>query len=286
MGQAFEKFNLEGKTAVVTGGGTGLGYYMTRGLMRSGAKVMIAARREEVLEAAAQKLRSESDAGEVVFHTLDLNDRANVEHFARRAIETLGGVDIFVGNAAQDGLEKLEAVTDDNVDFMMQVNLISNIQLVRAFVPGMREKRWGRIMFSSSTNATKATAHEGTSIYAATKGALNSYSRVAAAELGHDGITVNSLLLGMYFTDMVQGVYDMIEREHGGGAGQQFIEAFGSMMMSGRLGREDEVEGMMQYLASDAASYVTGTEFCIDGGLNSMLRPNPIPDNPVYPKPF
>jgi gluconate 5-dehydrogenase len=283
MSDAFKKFDLTGKTAVVTGGATGLGYYMTRGLMRSGAKVLIAARRENVLAEAAEKLRAESTAGEILYKTLDLNDRSSIEAFASHATEVLNGVDIFIGNAAQEGLEKIDDITDDNLDFMVQVNLLSNIQLTRAFLPNMRARKWGRIMYSSSVNSVKGTPHEGASVYAATKGGLNAFARVAATEAGHDGITVNSLLLGMYHTEMVQAMVEGFDQQNGAGAGKQLLESFSSMMPAGRLGKVEEVEGMIQYLASDAGSYVSGSDFYIDGGLSIMMRPNTPPTEPVIP---
>jgi short-subunit dehydrogenase len=118
---AFKKFDLTGKTAVVTGGATGLGYYMTRGLMRSGAKVMMAARRENVLKEAAATLRTETKSGEVLYHTVDLNQRDTIKAFADHAIKTMGGVDIFIGNAGQDIFEAVDKITDPVIDQMFQV---------------------------------------------------------------------------------------------------------------------------------------------------------------------
>src|SRR5512137_3066637 len=99
---AFKKFELTGKTALVTGGGAGLGYNVTRALVHSGAKVMIAARRGHVLADAAKKLMEETPGSEVLWHVFDLSKRDTISDLASHAIKTMGGVDIYVGNAAQD----------------------------------------------------------------------------------------------------------------------------------------------------------------------------------------
>lgn len=283
---AFKKFDLTGRTAVVTAGGTGMGYYMARGLARSGARVLIAQRREDVVKAAAAKLSEESGTT-VLFDTVDLADRASIASFNARALNKLGGgVDIFLGNAAQDMFEPVDKITDKTLDQLFQINVSSIIEMMRAFVPGMRKKRWGRIMFSSSTTSLAAAAQEGMGSYTLTKGALNSFAQTAAVELGHDGITVNSIVFGMYVTSMVAQHMALLEKAHGKEVVKAFTDSFTSMTARGRLGRPDEVEGLIQLLASDAGGYITGTNLCADGGMAIMLRPNPPPADPVYPPPF
>ncbi|MET0988025.1 MAG: SDR family NAD(P)-dependent oxidoreductase [Steroidobacteraceae bacterium] len=286
MSDAFKKFDLSGKTALVTGGGTGIGYYMTRGLMRSGARVMIAARRGEVLEQAAAKLRSESKAGSVCSHTVDLSRRESIKALAEHAIKTLDGVDIFIGNAAQDVFESVEKISDAVIDQLFQVNTSANIELVRVFLPGMRRKKWGRILFSSAGASVAASAQDSMAIYSATKAALNSFARTTAAEAGHDGVTVNSLILGGYITPMMAEHLALLEKTQGREVAKSFTDGFASMMALGRMGRCDEVEGIIQLLASDAGSFITGTSLAVDGGLGIMLRPHTPPEHPVYPPPF
>lgn len=276
MSVAFEKFDLTGKTALVTGGGTGLGYYMSRGLARSGATIMIAARREGVLKDAAQKLSDESDGASVLYHTVDLANRSSVSELADHAIDTMGGVDIFIANAAVDNWQPLESVTDEAMDEVWQVNVAANVALIRSFLPGMRAKKFGRILFSSSGTSVTADAEAGMGIYSSSKGALNTLTRTAAAEFGHDGITVNSLILGVFLTEMFQEIAHGLDVQHGQGAGQGFIDLFASMTSLGRFGECDEVEGLVQLLASNAGSYITGTNLAIDGGLTVTLRPHAV----------
>jgi NAD(P)-dependent dehydrogenase (short-subunit alcohol dehydrogenase family) len=141
-------------------------------------------------------------------------------------------------------------------------------------------------MFSSSTTSLAGSAHEGMAVYTATKGALNSLAHTVAAETGHDGITCNSIVFGMYVTEMLEQYRHFLETTQGPATSKAFIDSFASMTARGRLGRSDEVEGLIQFLASDAGGYITGTNLCADGGMAVMLRPNPPPEHPVYPPVF
>ena len=273
MNDAFTKFDLTGRTAVVTGGGTGLGYHMTRGLARSGAKVLITARRADVLTKAADELNAEIGDERVFCHTVDLSDRASVTALTEHAIDSLGWVDIFIGNAAQDFLEPIDDIRDESIDQILQVNLAANVQLVRAFLPGMRARKWGRILFSSSASTVCAPANDNMAMYTATKGALNAFTRTAANEAGPDGITVNTLILGLFLTDMVKEAIEGYTQTHGADAGAAFNRSFTNMTSLDRLGKCEDVEGLVQLLASDAGRYITGANIAIDGGLSVMLRP-------------
>lgn len=280
---AFKKFDLTGRTAVVTGGSAGLGYFMARGLARSGAKVVLTARRESVLKEAADKMAADAPQGHVEYATVDLADRHSVDALARTTLDRFGGIDILIGNAGVDLFEPVDAITDDNLDQIMQVNFAANVALMRAYLPHMREQKWGRIMFSSSATSVVTSPHEGMSVYTAAKSALNGFARTAAAETGHDNITVNSIVFGMYLTDMVREHLKVVEGAAGIDAVRGFEVSFASMTAAGRLGECEEVEGLAQLLASDAGSYITGSNLAIDGGMSIMLRPNePRPERLVY----
>ncbi|MFA5631556.1 MAG: SDR family oxidoreductase [Porticoccaceae bacterium] len=275
MSKLQNKFDLSGKTAFVTGGGTGLGYMMARGLARNGAKVMIAGRRASVLEEAAARMSAEADGNPVLCCAMDLGDAASIDSAAQTAIETLGGVDILVGNAAQEDKAMVWHDQRALIDQLMAVNFTANVALVTAFSPHMRNQKWGRIIFSSSCSSILGVP-DGMSIYSATKGALTAYAKCAAVELAHDGITVNSIILGTYHTEMLQtNILDKMDAHYGPGTGQKFINNFGANAALGRLGRPEEIEGQVQLLASEAGSYITGASVTVDGGLSIMMRPNP-----------
>jgi NAD(P)-dependent dehydrogenase (short-subunit alcohol dehydrogenase family) len=277
MNGAFSKFDLTGKNAVVTAGGTGLGYQMTRALARAGARVLICSRREPVLKQAAEKLMADPLIKDVHYHIVDLSDRASTQALADCALTTFGGVDIFVGNAAEVAMEHVDNITDASVDRILRVNLASNVELMRAFLPEMRKKKWGRFIFSSTVGSLVASPHEGMAMYGATKAAINGFVRTAATETGHDCITVNSIVLGFYFTEMMRESCAQLDKMQPG-ASKAFVDGYSSMAALGRLGNPEEVEGLIQLLASDAGSYITGSSVVIDGGMSVMLRPNQIPE--------
>ncbi len=274
MSEAFKKFDLTGRTAVVTGGSAGLGYYMARGLMRSGAKVVIAARREQVLKDSAEKLAAEAPEGSVEYATVDLGDRSSTAAFAESMLEKYRGVDIFVGNAGLDSFEPVESINDDVLDKVFQVNVTANIALTRAFLPHMREQKWGRFIYSSSATSVASSAQDGISVYSASKSAINAFTRATAAETGQDNITANSLVLGVYETEMYADVLKGLEAAHGPEAALGMTRSFSTMTAAGRLGQCEEIEGLIQLLASDAGSYITGTNLAADGGMSIILRPN------------
>jgi NAD(P)-dependent dehydrogenase (short-subunit alcohol dehydrogenase family) len=273
---SFSKFDLGGRTALVTGAASGIGYHMARALADAGARVLICARRAQLLEEAAARLAAECPGAEIVWHPVDLADRLSIATLASYANDKLGGVDIFIANAAQNNADRIEHISDETVDYMLQMNVAANIQLFRSFLPTMRSKRWGRVIFISSVTTLASTAQDGTCVYVAAKGALNALARNAAAETGHDGITVNSLVLGMFLTEMVRNAADMHDKAGGPGAGQAFIDSLSSMTAIGRPCRCEEIEGVIQLLASDAGAIITGTNIPIDGGMSIMLRPNPV----------
>jgi len=276
MSKAFKKFDLTGKTAFVTGGGTGLGYCMARGLALSGAKVMIAARREDVLKDAAARLTEEAEGNEVLYTPIDLKDNVALGKTAQDVVAQLGGVDIFVGNAGGEGKAMVWEDQEDVLANLIQVNFAANVTLVKHFVPHMKEKQWGRVIFSSSESSIRGVAG-GQSMYGASKGALNSYTKMAAMELGHDGITVNSLIIGFFLTDMMKtNVIERMDQLKGPGAGAAMAKDFASNTALGRLGDPAEIEGLVQLLASDAGSFITGSEVLIDGGTSIMMRPKPV----------
>jgi gluconate 5-dehydrogenase len=274
---AFQQFDLHGKRAVVTGGGTGMGYNMALALARSGAQVMIGSRREDVLRDAVDRMATEQLAEKPLHHVVDLADRRSIARFAAHAITTMGGVDVFVGNAGLDLLEPVDTMNDESIDQVLQVNLISNLQLVRTFLPHMRERRWGRIILVSSTSTISASHCDGMTAYVATKGGLDAVVKTIAAETGRDGITANTIVPGMFMTRIMEDSsarHEATEAELE--AGRAFLASMASMTMVGRGAECHEIEGLVQLLASDAGSYITGTNIVIDGGLSAMMRPNPV----------
>ena len=274
MATAFERFDLTGRTAVVTGGATGLGFHMGRALACAGARVLIGARRENLLGDAAEKLNAEIGDLRVSYRQVDLEDRSSVQAFADHAGAALNGVDIFIGNAAVLNAQPLGSVGFAEIDQTLQVNISANIQLVQAFAPHMQAQRWGRLIFSSSVGGVMGAVNQGTTVYAATKAAINGLARSLAADLGHHNITANALVLGFWYSDMLIDGVAQIRAAQGDDAAERFLRYFGDSTALGRIGDPVELEGVINLLASEAGSYITGSSLVIDGGLTAMLLPH------------
>jgi gluconate 5-dehydrogenase len=273
----FEKFDLTGRNALVTGGATGLGFHMARALARAGANVIIAARREDVLQRSTELLMADPHEKSVVsWHAVDLLDRSSIDELATHAITALGGIDIFVGNAANVFVEQITEIDLKSIDEGFQLNLIANMQLAKAFLPGMRERKWGRFIFSSSIASVMVSPLEGTATYAASKAGLNGFCRQIAADMGHYNINANSMVLGFFMTDILKAGVEHIRATQGPQAAEKFLDDFVSTSALGRIGDPEEVEGLVQLLASNAGSYITGASIAIDGGMSIMMRPLPV----------
>lgn len=265
---ALEKFNLQGKTALVTGGSEGLGLEMARGLGQMGARVLIAARREEMLKHAAEELMADPEiTAEVLWHRVDLADLTSIRELADYIDAEFGGVDIFVGNAGTEKVQYIGQIDTADAEHVIRVNLTSNIVLINSLVPGMRSKKWGRVIFSSSISGEFATANDGISVYGCTKAGINQLARYIAAEAGPDGVTANSLAIGAFETEMAQRV----EATDPTG---MFVNGNASATSIGRWGLPSELIGIVQLLASDAGSYITGAVIPVDGGISSTYRSN------------
>lgn len=261
-------FDISGRNAVVTGGGKGLGFNLARILSSAGARVLISGRDETVLRQAAAEL-SEAAREPVRFLAADLSDRRSLATFAERVELELGGVDIFVANAAMEHQTHVDAVDEHVMDRLFETNIAANIMLTSAFAKGMKARRWGRFIFISS-NAASVAGHWGHGVYSASKAALEAYARCAAVELGPFGITANAIAPGTYITGMVEDRW----REMGEPAARESQDALARMNALGRWGEPAEMEGALLLLASDAGSFITGTTMAVDGGLTIKMVPS------------
>ncbi len=267
MSRLMDQFDLSGKTALVTGGGSGMGKAFARILAEAGATVMIAARNGERLKKAAEEISA--DTGATVYHcSIDLAERERADELVQHAQAEMDGLDIMVCNHGIDRVSSCYQFSYTDYDELIAVNLTSNIALTRAAVPGMLEKGWGRIVYNTSTLTQTAMRNAPLSHYAATKSGLEGFARFAAVELGTDGVTVNCLAPGYIKTEMADSAWarmGMSEKQ------VESIESYaGSACSLNRMGYPNELAGTMLLLASDAGSYINGQRIAVDGGLGIM----------------
>lgn len=244
-------FSLDGRVAIVTGGGRGIGAAIVTRLAQAGATVVIANRTADVAEALARGLAADGRTAHCVpFERLDRSSlRAMVEDIAARC----GRLDIVVHNAGGCPWASLDELDEAKLDETLTLNLSAGIWLAQAAIPHMRANGFGRILVTSSVSARVTMG--GGAHYSAAKAGVNAFIRGAAFELARDGITVNGVEAG-FIEKPGRGTMSAPENK-------AKLERFIPM---GRMGSADDIACAMLYLASTEARYVTGQTIVVDGG--------------------
>ncbi len=246
------RFDLNGKIALVTGGSKGLGKAMARGLAEAGADIVISSRHEEELKPALDAILA-GTGRKGCYLVADLSKRDQTKRLAEQALERMGRIDILINNAGSNKVGPVDQVSDEDWDTIMELNLNSVMALTRALAPGMKARRWGRIMHISSVMGY--VSKEGRNIYSTTKSALIGLARSEALDLGPYNVTVNCLAPGPFLTDLPGRMLSAAEKQE-----------FAKRTALGRWGDPEELVGPVLFLASEAGSYVTGATLVIDGG--------------------
>ncbi len=250
-------FDLSGRVALVTGGSKGLGKAMARGLAEAGADIVISSRHEDELQAATREIGAGLKV-RVKYVVADLSRRAEAPRLAALALAALGKVDILINNAGTNKPQPIDAIDDDLWNDLVELNLSSCMALTRALAPGMKERKWGRVIHISSIMGYSSAA--GRNAYSATKSALLGLARASANDLGPFGITVNCIAPGPFLTDLPTSLLSKEQQDR-----------FAERTALGRWGQPDELIGPALLLASDAGSYITGTCLTVDGGCLSKI---------------
>jgi NAD(P)-dependent dehydrogenase (short-subunit alcohol dehydrogenase family) len=245
-------FDLTGKVALVTGGSKGLGQAMARGFAEAGADIVISSRHENELKASLQTILAGTKS-KGAYVVADMAQRADVRRLAQHAEQAFGKVDILVNNAGTNTPEAVDKITDAAWDRVLEINLHSIMMMTRALAPGMKSRKWGRILHISSIMAL--VSKEGRNAYSVTKAALMGFARASALDLGPYQVTVNCLAPGPFLTDLPGQLLSADEKRQ-----------FASMTALNRWGDPKELVGPALLLASDAGSYITGETLVVDGG--------------------
>ena len=239
-------FDLKGRVAVVTGATGGIGAAVARALHGQGARVVLAGRRQDALEALQGELEGS------ILHAGDLAEPGQAEALIAAA-ESAGGLGILVNNAGITRDNLAMRMKDEEWAAVIETNLSAVFRLSRAALKGMMKRRFGRIV--NVTSVVGATGNPGQANYAAAKAGLVGMSKALAQEIASRGITVNCVAPGFVETSMTDALTD----------GQK--AAILGRVPTGRLGRPDEVAAAIVYLASDEAAYVTGHTLHVNGGM-------------------
>jgi NAD(P)-dependent dehydrogenase (short-subunit alcohol dehydrogenase family) len=244
--------DLSGKTAIVTGGGKGIGKAIAQGLAASGVQVVLASRTAEELEATAEEIRS--TGGSALALRTDLTQAEQIRSLVDGAVQAYGKVDILINNAARSFFRPLMDLRDDGFDKIFDTNVKAAFFLSRECAKIMMQHGGGRIVNITSTAAERGGPMMG--VYHASKAALKMLSMCMAVEWAPMNILVNCVGPGMTRTNFSQPIWANPEIE------RQLV----SRIPQGRLAETTDIVGAVLFLCSDGAAYVTGQTLYVDGG--------------------
>ena len=248
-----DRFRLDGKIALVTGGARGLGLTMATALAEAGADVALAGRSLDACETAAASLATATGRRARGF-AADVTKLAELDRLAGEVDAALGPVDILINNAGINIRGPITQLTEADWDAVIDTNLKGPFLCARAFGPGMVTRGWGRVINLASVLGVIALA--GRAPYASSKAGVINLTRVLALEWAGTGVTANAICPGAFATEMNRQLLEDPVK----------YKEFVSRIPMGRWGELDEMAGAVVFLASPAASYVTGSALFVDGG--------------------
>jgi 3-oxoacyl-[acyl-carrier protein] reductase len=268
-GQANMDLGLQGKVALITGGSKGIGFQTALTLAKEGAKVAIVARGEEQLKIAAERIAeaaSENSNAEVMYIQADVMKPEDCEGAVAQVVERFGGLDIVVNNAGTSAAGPFESVSDDAWAQDLNLKLFAAIRISRAAVPHLRKAGGGSIV--NITTSSAKTPPPSSLPTAVSRAAGQALTKAMSKDLASDGIRVNTVCIGLIRSDQIEKRW---QREAPEVAWEQYASDPKHRIPLGRIGDTQEAANVIAFLASQAASYVTGTSVNVDGGTGAAL---------------
>ncbi len=260
------QLTLNGRTALITGGSKGLGLAMALAFARAGGHVALVARGPEALEAARAEIQAAAPAARIAAIPADIRTAQGSAAAAAAAASAIGPIDILVNNAGTSQRGPFLDITDALWEDDLNLKLMAAIRLCRAVLPGMRERRWGRIInvLNIGAKAPLATSTP-TSVSRAAGMAL---TKALANEYAPDNVLVNALLVGIIESDQWVRRHASDQRNI---TWEEWKEEQGRAVPLGRIGKAEEFAAMALMLASEQGGYVTGTAINVDGGRSPVV---------------
>jgi len=252
-------FRLDGKTAIVTGGGRGLGEQMAHALAESGANIVICSRKLDACEKVAKEIH-EKYGVQTLALPCNISDKKQIEEVVQKVVEQFQSIDLLVNNSGMSWQSSIFDMEEDKWDKVMNTNLKGTFLFSQAVAKVMKKQKHGKIINISSVLGLLGVDPRfvDTVAYNTSKGAIISLTRDLAAKLGYYGITVNSIAPGLFQTELTK----TLEHIH---------PTLLQKIPLKRFGINDDLKATIVYLASPAANYVTGHTLIIDGGLTINL---------------
>ncbi|MFI6511085.1 SDR family NAD(P)-dependent oxidoreductase [Streptosporangium sp. NPDC050855] len=247
-------FSLTGRTALITGGSSGIGHAIAHALGRAGANVVITARRPEPLTRTVTELHHHDIQAASI--TADLADPHDLDRVIEQAPALFGDIDILVNNAANNIRPHMNDLTPHDYQQTINLNLTTPYLLGQHFGPRMARRGWGRIINIGSQQSHRAFGNSGA--YGISKAALTGLTRSQAEAWSPHGVCANTIIPGFVLTPLTEPAQAIPGR----------VEALAARTMIGRNGLPADFAGIAVLLAGDASAYITGQTICVDGGFS------------------
>jgi NAD(P)-dependent dehydrogenase (short-subunit alcohol dehydrogenase family) len=250
---------LEGQTALITGGGTGIGRAIALAFSREGANVAVAGRRMEKLQGVVREVQESSGRGLAV--PCDVTKAGDTERAVKQTAERFGQLNVLVNNAGALHVSSIEGIPEEEWDRVMLVNLKGPFLMSRAALPEFRKAGGGAIVNIGSVLGLVAMKDR--AAYCASKGGVTMLTKAMALDHAHEGVRVNCICPAIVETQLVRDLFDASAE------GEAARRARIAQLPAGRMGRPEDVAEMAVYLASKESSWVTGVAIPLDGGLSA-----------------
>jgi 3-oxoacyl-[acyl-carrier protein] reductase len=265
---------LSGRACVVTGASRGIGLATARMLCAEGASVLLVARSEDRLVEAADECAAagQEAGGRAESLVADVTEAEAAERIVSEAGERLGQVDVLVNNAGTARRRDLDNVPDEDWYAAWELNVMGPMRLMRAAVPAMRERGWGRIVNVSSSSGKRPSGS--TPEYSVAKAAELSLSRLYADRHAADGVLINAICPGAVKSELWTdegGLLDQVMEMEGLSSRDEALKAAAAGRPIGRIAEVDEVAGAIAFLCSEHASYTSGAAWSVDGGVVQII---------------
>jgi NAD(P)-dependent dehydrogenase (short-subunit alcohol dehydrogenase family) len=260
------EIRLDGRSAIITGASKGLGLAMAKEFAASGADVAMLARRPEVLEQAKQDVSAVAQGGRVATFLCDVSNADQIKRTFDSVISSFGKVDILINNAGQSRAMPTEQITDEIWHEDLELKLFAAIRFARLVWPGMKERKWGRIINVLNLGAKAPRANGAPT--AVSRAAGMAFMKVLAGEGAPHGILVNGMLVGLIDSDQHVRRH---AREGSNVSYDEFRARMGANVPLGRIGKAEEFAAMACFLCSDRAGFTSGAAINMDGGASPVV---------------
>lgn len=258
---------LKRKTALVCAASQGLGFATALQIAKEGAELVICSRREGAINAAAASLKHETGV-DVLAVAADVSDAADIERLVAAGIERFGKIDILVTNSGGPPAGPFDSLTRESWDDATRILLTNVIELTKLILPGMRQRRWGRIL--NITSIASKQPVDNLMLSNSLRAAVTGFAKTLANEVAADGITVNNILPGYTRTERLDELIEFLAEKESLTA-DEIRGRWEAEIPVRRLGEPHEFAALAAFLVSERASYITGSSIAVDGGWIKSL---------------